>query len=110
MQTYGLNSVRLGLFVTLKLPHHSEVHMPGALVGVGSCAGCGKLQTAAGVLCQSCGTVLTPAARGSVLGSYAPLLAGVARASAVRGNLAVLIDVLPLAGRGGGCGLSGRCG
>ena len=71
--------------------------MPGALVGVASCARCGKLQTAAGVLCQSCGTVLTPAARGSVLGTYTPLLAGVARASAVRGYLAVLIDVLSLA-------------
>lgn len=71
--------------------------MPGALVGVASCARCGKLQTAAGVLCQLCGTVLTPAARGSVLGTYTPLLAGVARASAVRGYLAVLIDVLPLA-------------
>ena len=71
--------------------------MPGALVGVASCARCGKLQTAAGVLCQSCGTVLTPAARGSVLGTYTPLLAGVARASAVRGYVAVLIDVLPLA-------------
>lgn len=71
--------------------------MPGALVGVASCARCGTVQTAAGVLCQSCGTVLTPAARGSVLGTYTPLLAGVARASAVRRYLAVLIDVLPLA-------------
>jgi hypothetical protein len=71
--------------------------MPGALVGVASCARCGNLQTAAGVLCQSCGTVLTPAARGSVLGTYTTLLVGVARASAVRGYLAILIDVLPLA-------------
>jgi RDD family len=70
--------------------------MPGALVGVASCARCGDLQTA-GVLCQSCGTVLTPAARGSVLGTYTPLLVGVTRASAVRGYLATLIDLLPLA-------------
>jgi hypothetical protein len=70
--------------------------MPGALVGVASCARCGKLQTSAGVLCQSCGTVLTPAAQGSVLGTYTPLLAGVSRSSAVRGYLALLIDVLPL--------------
>jgi hypothetical protein len=41
--------------------------------------------------------VLTPAARGGVLDTYTPLLAGVVRASAVRGYLAVLIDVLPLA-------------
>ena len=75
--------------------------MPGALVGVASCARCGKLQTAAGALCQLCGTVLTPAARGSVLGTYTPLLAGVARASAVRGYLAVLIDVFPLAAAAG---------
>jgi hypothetical protein len=75
--------------------------MPGALVGVASCARCGKLQTAAGVLCQLCGTVLTPAARGSVLGTYTPLLAGVARASAVRGYLAVLIDLFPLAAAAG---------
>ncbi|MFL6044494.1 MAG: FHA domain-containing protein [Propionibacteriaceae bacterium] len=71
--------------------------MPGALVGVASCARCGSLQTSAGVLCQSCGTVLTPAAQGNVLGTYTPLLAGVARSSAVRNYLAVLIDVLPLA-------------
>jgi FHA domain len=70
--------------------------MPGALVGVASCARCGSLQTSAGVLCQSCGTVLTPAAQGSVLGTYTPLLAGVARSSAVRGYLTLLIDVLPL--------------
>ena len=70
--------------------------MPAALVGVASCARCGSLQTSAGMLCQSCGTVLTPAAQGSVLGTYTPLLAGVARSSAVRGHLAVLIDVLPL--------------
>src|SRR5215203_4986247 len=70
--------------------------MPAALVGVASCARCGSLQTSAGMLCQSCGTVLTPAAQGSVLGTYTPLLAGVARSSAVRGYLAVLIDVLPL--------------
>jgi len=70
--------------------------MPGALVGVASCARCGSLQTSAGALCQSCGTVLTPAAQGSVVGTYTPLLAGVARSSAVRGYLAVLIDVLPL--------------
>ena len=70
--------------------------MPGALVGIASCARCGSMQTSAGVLCQSCGTVLTPAARGSVLGTYTPLLAGVARSSAVRGYLAVLIDVFPL--------------
>ena len=36
--------------------------MPGALVGVASCARCGSLQSSAGVLCESCGTVLTPAA------------------------------------------------
>ncbi len=71
--------------------------MPGALVGVASCARCGSLQTSTDVLCQSCGTVLTPAAQGSVLGTYTPLLAGVRRASAVRGYLAVWIDVLPLA-------------
>ena len=71
--------------------------MPGALAGVASCARCGIMQTAAGMLCQSCGTVLTPAARGSVLGTYTPLLAGVARSSAVRGYVAVLIDVLLLA-------------
>ena len=71
--------------------------MPGALVGVASCARCGSMQTAAGVLCRSCGTVLTPAAEGSVVGTYTPLLAGVARSSAVRGYLAALIDVLPLA-------------
>jgi RDD family/FHA domain len=70
--------------------------MPGALVGITSCARCGSMQTSAGMLCQSCGTVLTPAAQGSVLGTYTPLLAGVARASALRGYLAVLIDVLPL--------------
>ena len=70
--------------------------MPGALVGVASCARCGSLQASTGVLCESCGTVLTPAAQGSVLGTYTPLLAGVARSSAVRGYLAVLADVLPL--------------
>jgi hypothetical protein len=70
--------------------------MPGALVGVASCARCGSLQSSARVLCESCGTVLTPAAQGSVLGTYTPLLAGVARSSAVRGYLAVLTDVLPL--------------
>ena len=70
--------------------------MPGALVGVASCARCGSVQTSADVLCQSCGTMLVPAAQGSVLGTYTPLLAGVARSSAVRGYLAVLIDVLPL--------------
>jgi hypothetical protein len=70
--------------------------MPAALVGVASCARCGSMQTSAGMLCQSCGTVLTPAAQGSVLGTYTPLLAGVARSSAVRGYLAALIDVLPL--------------
>jgi RDD family len=71
--------------------------MPGALAGVASCARCGSMQTTAGVLCQSCGTALTPAARGSVLGTYTPLIAGVARANALRGNLAALIDALPLA-------------
>jgi hypothetical protein len=70
--------------------------MPGALVGVASCARCGSLQTSAGALCQSCGTILTPAAEGSVVGTYTPLLAGVARSSAVRGYVAVSIDVLPL--------------
>jgi hypothetical protein len=70
--------------------------MPAALVGVASCARCGSMQTFADMLCQSCGTVLTPAAQGSVLGTYTPLLAAVARSSAVRGYLAVLIDVLPL--------------
>jgi hypothetical protein len=74
--------------------------MPGALAGVASCARCGTLQTAAGMLCQSCGTVLIPAARGSVLGTYTPLLAGVARSSAARGYVVVLIDVLPLAAGG----------
>jgi hypothetical protein len=34
--------------------------MPGALAGVASCARCGGMQTTAGVLCQSCGTALTP--------------------------------------------------
>jgi RDD family len=71
--------------------------MPGALAGVASCARCGGMQTTAGVLCQSCGAALTPAARGSVLGTYTPLIAGVARANALRGNLAALIDALPLA-------------
>jgi hypothetical protein len=71
--------------------------MPGALAGVASCARCGGMQTTAGVLCQSCGTALTPAARGSVLGTYTPLIAGVARTNALRGNLAALIDALPLA-------------
>jgi hypothetical protein len=71
--------------------------MPGALAGVASCARCGSIQTAAGALCQSCGTALTPAARGSVLGTYTPLIAGVARANALRGYLAALIDALPLA-------------
>jgi hypothetical protein len=71
--------------------------MSGALAGVASCARCGSMQTAAGVLCQSCGTALTPAARGSVLGTYTPLIAGVARANALRGYLAALIDALPLA-------------
>ena len=71
--------------------------MPGALAGVASCARCGSMQTTAGVLCQSCGTALTPAARGSVLGTYTPLIAGVARTNALRGYLAALIDALPLA-------------
>jgi RDD family/FHA domain len=71
--------------------------MPGGLVGAASCARCGSMQTAAGVLCQSCGTVLTPAAQGGVVGTYTPLLAGVARSNAVRGYLAALVDVLPLA-------------
>jgi pSer/pThr/pTyr-binding forkhead associated (FHA) protein len=71
--------------------------MPGALVGVASCARCGSLQNSTGALCRSCGTVLTPAAQGSVLGTYTPLLAGVARSSAVRGYLAGLIDMVPLA-------------
>ena len=75
--------------------------MPGALAGVATCARCGKLQTATGVLCQSCGTALTPAARGSVLGTYTPLLAGVARASAVRRYVALLIDGLPLVAAAG---------
>jgi RDD family/FHA domain len=71
--------------------------MPGALVGAASCARCGSMQSAAGVLCQSCGTVLTPAAQGGVVGTYTPLLAGVARSNAVRGYLAALADLLPLA-------------
>ena len=71
--------------------------MPGALAGVASCARCGSMQTTAGVLCQSCGTALTPAARGSVLGTYTPLIAGVARTNALRGYLVALIDALPLA-------------
>jgi hypothetical protein len=71
--------------------------MPGALVGVASCARCGSMQNSTGLLCRSCGAVLTPAAQGSVLGTYTPLLAGVARSSAVRGYLAVIIDLLPLA-------------
>jgi RDD family len=71
--------------------------MPGALAGVASCARCGTMQAVAGMLCQSCGTVLAPAAQGSVLGTYTPLLAGVARSSAARGYVAVLVDVLPLA-------------
>ena len=71
--------------------------MPGALAGVASCARCGSMQTTAGVLCQSCGTALTPAARGSVLGTYTPLIAGVARTNALRGYLTGLIDALPLA-------------
>ena len=71
--------------------------MPGALAGVASCARCGSMQTTAGVLCQSCGTALTPAARGSVLGTYTPLIAGVARTNALRGYLTALIDALPLA-------------
>jgi hypothetical protein len=84
--------------------------MPGALVGVASCARCGSLQTSAGVLCQSCGTVLTPAAQGNVLGTYTPLLAGVARSSAVRNCLAVLIDVLPLATAAAAAVLAGASG
>jgi hypothetical protein len=71
--------------------------MPGALVGVASCARCGGMQNSTDRLCRFCGTVLTPAAQGNVLGTYTPLLAGVARSSAVRGYLAALIDVLPLA-------------
>jgi hypothetical protein len=71
--------------------------MPGALVGVASCARCGSMQNSTGPLCRSCGTVLTPAAQGSVLGTYTPLLAGLARSSAVRGYLALLIDLLPVA-------------
>jgi hypothetical protein len=71
--------------------------MPGALLGVASCARCGSMQNSTDRLCRSCGTVLTPAAEGSVLGTYTPLLAGVARSSALRGYLAALIDVLPFA-------------
>jgi ribosomal protein L32 len=52
--------------------------MPGALVGAASCERCGSMQSA-DVLCESCGTVLTPAAQGGVVGTYTPLLAGVAR-------------------------------
>ena len=77
--------------------------MPGALVGVASCARCGSLQNSTGALCRSCGTVLTPAAQGSVLGTYTPLLAGVARSSAVRGYLAGLIDMVPAGGGSSGC-------
>ncbi len=71
--------------------------MPGALAGVASCARCGSMQPTTGALCQSCGTVLTPAARGTVLGTYTPLLAGMARTHALRRNLAALIDAMPLA-------------
>jgi hypothetical protein len=66
--------------------------MPGALVGVASCARCGGMQNPPGLLCQSCGTVLTPAARDA----DASLLTGVARSSGVRGYLAALIDVVLL--------------
>jgi hypothetical protein len=52
--------------------------MPGALVGVASCARCGGMQNSTDRLCRFCGTVLTPAAQGNVLGTYTPLLAGVA--------------------------------
>ena len=71
--------------------------MPAALAGIASCARCGSMQTSAGGLCEVCGMVLTPAAQGGVLGTYTPLIAGVARSSATRGYLAVPLDVLPLA-------------
>ena len=72
----------------------------GALLGVASCVRCAApqlspdpLPTAA--LCPGCGATLVGAAAGGVVGTYSPLFAGVARASATRRSLARVIDLVP---------------
>lgn len=70
--------------------------MTAALVGAASCARCGADLGRSAALCPSCGALLLPAAPGGVLGTSTPLLAGVARASAVRSYLAQALDVIPL--------------
>ena len=75
--------------------------MAGALLGVASCARCAAPLTSAdplpvAALCRDCGATMVGAAAGGVVGTYHPLLARVARASAARRILAQAIDLLPL--------------
>lgn len=70
--------------------------MTAALVGAASCARCGTGLGRSAALCPSCGSLLLPAASGRVLGTSTPLLAGVARATPVRRNLALALDLVPL--------------
>jgi hypothetical protein len=67
-----------------------------ALIGAASCARCGADLGQSAALCPACGALLLPAAPGGVLGTSSPLLAGVARASALRSYLAFAIDAIPV--------------
>jgi hypothetical protein len=66
------------------------------LLGTASCARCGTDLGQSVALCPSCGALLLPAAPGSALGTSSPLLAGVARASALRRYLALAVDAIPV--------------
>jgi RDD family protein/FHA domain-containing protein len=71
--------------------------MPGALLGAASCSRCGQAFYTAEPFCSSCGVRLAQPAAGSVVGSYSGLLVGVSRSGPARGNLALAVDLLPLA-------------
>jgi hypothetical protein len=80
-----------------------------ALLGTASCARCGADLGQSAALCPSCGVLLLPAAPGSALGTSSPLLAGVARASALHRCRALTIDaILVLVAIGVGVVLSAR--
>jgi hypothetical protein len=69
--------------------------MTAALIGVASCGHCGAQLGSRQPLCSQCGGVLVPAAVGAVVGTFNPLLAGIARPSAARRYSAMVIDVVP---------------
>jgi uncharacterized RDD family membrane protein YckC len=70
--------------------------MTAALIGAASCGRCGSTLGTSRPLCPGCGALLVPAAAGTVVGTFNPLLAGIARPSAARRYSCLVIDVVPV--------------